>query len=37
MPIVSDKAIDAAEAEAEPYAARPDEADPADEAAVGTP
>jgi MFS family permease len=37
MPIVSDKAIDAAEAEAEPYAASPDAADPADEAPVGTP
>jgi MFS family permease len=37
MPIVSDKAIDAAEAEAEPFAASPDAPDPADEAPVGSP
>jgi predicted MFS family arabinose efflux permease len=37
MPIVSDKAIEEAEAEAEPYAASPDSPDPADEAPVSTP
>ena len=37
MPIVSNKAIEAAEAEAEPFAASPDTPDAADEAPVSTP
>jgi MFS family permease len=37
MPIVSNRAIEAAEAEAAPFAASPDTPDPADEAPVGSP